>query len=91
LAFALSFKVLRPAPPEGASTPAGPTYVDRLRAGQSTCIAELLDVAAQAKSSSSSSKSGGGGAPVAVTQVPWLDTEARGVYGLRALGQALLR
>jgi hypothetical protein len=73
--------VLRPAAPDGAPSTAGPTYVDRLRAGQGACVAELQAVASQAP----------GKQPLAVTQVPWLDTEARGVYGLRALGQALLR
>ena len=59
---------------------AGPSYVDRLRSGQASCAAELHAVAASAP-----------GGPLTVTTVPWLDTEARGVYGLRALGQALLK
>ena len=55
-------------------------YVERLSKGQGKCVAELEEVARQHKVLND----------ITLTKVPWLDAETRSVYGLRALGQALL-
>eukprot|EP00614_Pseudopedinella_elastica_P014875 CAMPEP_0172583242 /NCGR_PEP_ID=MMETSP1068-20121228/2841_1 /TAXON_ID=35684 /ORGANISM="Pseudopedinella elastica, Strain CCMP716" /LENGTH=791 /DNA_ID=CAMNT_0013376951 /DNA_START=116 /DNA_END=2491 /DNA_ORIENTATION=+ len=75
-------QVLRPASSdvEGQST-----YIDRLRDAQGPCVSELRAIA-KAGSGSGTRK-----ADLEVTQVPWLDVEARSVYGLRALGQCLVQ
>ena len=74
--------MLRPASSdvEGQST-----YIDRLRDAQGPCVSELRAIA-KAGSGSGTRK-----ADLEVTQVPWLDVEARSVYGLRALGQCLVQ
>ncbi len=61
----------------------GGGYLDRLRSGQAGCLNELKAIAA--------SSALGSDAGVAVTEVPWLDAEARTVPRLRALGAFLLR
>jgi arsenite-transporting ATPase len=58
-------------------------YMDRLRREQGRCCEELREVAEKAD--------GGGDSEthIDVTEVPWLDVEARSVYGLRAVGEFL--
>jgi len=68
-----------------ADSGAGSGYLERLRRGQSKCLAELKAVAAAAGVSSTSRRE------VVVTEVPWLDVEARTVFGLRALSKYLIK
>ena len=52
------------------------TYLAQLSKGQAACLRELRELAERAA--------------VDVTEVPYFDTECRAIYGLRALGAALL-
>jgi len=52
------------------------SYLAQLSKGQAVCLEELRQLAARAA--------------VEVTEVPYFDAECRAVYGLRALGAALL-
>ena len=53
------------------------TYLAQLSKGQAACLRALRELAAER-------------AAVDVTEVPYFDTECRAIYGLRALGAALL-
>eukprot|EP00613_Pedinella_sp_CCMP2098_P075329 CAMPEP_0171912298 /NCGR_PEP_ID=MMETSP0993-20121228/10973_1 /TAXON_ID=483369 /ORGANISM="non described non described, Strain CCMP2098" /LENGTH=815 /DNA_ID=CAMNT_0012546069 /DNA_START=46 /DNA_END=2493 /DNA_ORIENTATION=+ len=72
-------QVLRPQ--EDNPVPGAESYVERLRREQGKCVAQLRTIANEESKEVS---------PIDVTEVPWLDVEARSVYGLRVIGNFLL-
>lgn len=59
-------------------------FLNRVADGQKSSIREL-------RSATETIGSGGGGVPADVIEVPYLDTEPRGVFGLKVLAEELIK